>query len=119
MFRGRRLALVVVGVMAIVGAAAYGLTRRQHATNPGPYGAVVERLHEINHQMREIHHSYRAQHDGEEAFERWHRLLHEERDLLHSLPRSLEGMEPGTSGTPDLLQESAAGASAQEAHPQQ
>lgn len=90
MFRGKSLALVVGGLVVILAAAGYGLTRRQHSANPGPYAAVIERLHQINHEMREIQHSYRAQHDGEEAFERWHRLLHEERDLLHQLPGALE-----------------------------
>jgi hypothetical protein len=51
---------------------------------------VIERLHAINHEMREVHHSYTPQHDGEEAFQRWHDLLHEERDLLHRLPGALE-----------------------------
>ncbi|MBI4544240.1 MAG: hypothetical protein HY703_03495 [Gemmatimonadetes bacterium] len=101
MFREKRLALLLVGVMAILGAAAYGLARRQHTANPGPYAAVIERLHEINHQMREMHHSYRARHQGEEAFERWHELLHEERQLLHSLPGALEGVAPEQAGTQD------------------
>lgn len=90
MFRGKRLALVVSSLVVILAAAVYGLTRREHTANPGPYAAVIERLHKINHEMREIQHSYKPQHDGEEAFERWHRLLHEERDLLHQLPGALE-----------------------------
>lgn len=90
MFRGKRLALLVGGLAVILAAGVYGLTRREHTANPGPYAAVIERLHRINHEMRGIQHSYGAQHNGEEAFERWHRLLHEERDLLHQLPGALE-----------------------------
>lgn len=87
----RTLGGIIVGLVVIIAAAAYGLARRPHAVSPGPYGAVVQRLHEINHEMREIHHGYEAQHEGEEAFRRWHDLLHEERNLLHALPGALEG----------------------------
>ncbi len=99
MFRGKRLALLVGSLVVILAATVYGLTRRQHSANPGPYAAAIERLHEINHEMREIHHSYKTQHDGEEAFPRWHDLLHEERDLLHGLPGALEeAVLTGASG---------------------
>ena len=75
------------------------MRRQQHSFNPGPYAAVIERLHEINHEMREIHHSYKTQHDGEEAFQRWHDLLHEEKDFLHGLPGALEeAVLTGASG---------------------
>lgn len=91
MFRGKRLVLVVAGLVVVLGAAAYGLTRQRHSANPGPYAAVIERLHEINHEMRQIQHSYKPRLADEEAFERWHDLLHEEKDLLHGLPGAVEG----------------------------
>lgn len=103
MLRGKRLALLSGILMVVLAAAVYGLTRQRHSALAGPYATVVERLHEINHQMRDIHHSYKAQHDGEEAFERWHDLLHEERDLLHQLPGALEAetsRELGEHGEP-------------------
>jgi hypothetical protein len=90
MLRGKRLIVLSVALGVALAAALYGLTRERHSIPAGPYATVVERLHEINHQMRDIHHSYKGQHDGEEAFQRWHDLLHEERDLLHQLPGALE-----------------------------
>lgn len=98
MFRGKRLGLLVGSLVVILAAAVYGLTRRQHSANPGPYAAVIERLHEINHEMRDIQHSYEAQLKGEEAFGRWHDLLHEERDLLHQLPGALEAETAAGAG---------------------
>lgn len=90
MLRGKKLIVLSVALVVGLAAALYGLTRQRHSGPAGPYATVVEQLHQINHEMRDIHHSYKAQHDGEEAFERWHRLLHEERDLLHQLPGALE-----------------------------
>lgn len=91
MLRGKRLALIVVGLLIVLAGGIYGLTRGQGHANPGPYAAQIERLHEINHEMREIWHGYKKQHEGEEAFQRWHDLLHEEKELLHALPGALEG----------------------------
>lgn len=89
MLRGKKLALIVLGLVIVVAAAVYGLGRRQHQP-PGPYAVQIERLHEINHEMRDIWHTYKKQHEGEGAFQRWHDLLHEEKEILHTLPQALD-----------------------------
>lgn len=90
MFGDRRLALIVIGLVIVVAGAVYALARRPDRPT-GPYAVQIERLHEINHEMRNIWHQYKKQHEGEDAFQRWHDLLHEEREILHALPQGLEG----------------------------
>lgn len=90
MFNNKKPALIILALVIVVAGAVYGLTRTQHRP-PGPYALQIERLHGINHEMRDIWHTYKKQHEGEEAFQRWHDLLHEEKEILHALPQGLEG----------------------------
>lgn len=89
MFRAQRTVLIGAGLVLVVAGGVYALTRSKDRGSPGPYAAQIERLHQINHEMRNIWHGYKSQHEREDAFQRWHDLLHEEKELLHTLPKAL------------------------------